>query len=497
MSRLVVCPLKCDARKHVRWAVLILPIFLCACFDNPQKTKQTPQSKEYGISSIGRFFTFYQDDSSTKALATASRPSFLPYLDTADFYESAGYSTEETTALPDFVAAGREDFSGPSSSARVSEAAFGRAGREQSANFRSAVSLIFNAPFSRVFSSVFEIPFEKDEALDSEKDEEQNPFTEALQKQKSSTADQSSDIKETAKQEKTDNQKDPSPQDSNSTKTADSNNDSVLSVPAAFPPGSFLILGDFDGSGVLQAKSAQRSGGKNFVSADGARAFHLYINPDAVARKSSFYVDDLNLDGNTDVLVAREEWLLGAVLLGDGTGGYKTGGSFLTAYDAVIPCAGPIRNGMRQILTVSPSYGLLRTFQYTDKFRLLQTGYLSFVPEYLLHLVATDSALDYVMAAQIGGAEQMLGWRPDGFLEAVPDTLGADATALRGNLDSYSLQAFQVGDYASIVLTSRGESFNVANMRLMPGAYLVIGDFQQRGTLDVAVAGLESFVPAQ
>ncbi len=502
MSHLVVRPLKLDARKCVRWATLILPLFLCGCFENPQKTKQSLQSKEYGISSIGRFFTFYQDASSTKAVETANRPSFSPYLfDTADFSESAGYSIEEAAALPDFVAAGREGFAGAPSSARVSEAAFGRTGREQSASFRNAVSLVFNAPFSRVFSSVFEqsADLEKDEVLDSEKAEEPNPFTEALQKEKSAKTDEVSDRKEAVAQEKTDTdeQKDPSAQDSNSTKAADSNNGAASSVLAGFPSGSFLILGDFDGSGVLQAKSAQRSGDKHFVSADGARAFHLYINPDAVARKSSFYVDDLNLDGNTDILAARQEWLLGAVLLGDGTGGYKTGGSFLTAFDAVLPCAGPIRNGMRQIMTVSPGFGLLRTFHYTDKFRLLQTDYVRFAPEFLLHLVAADSGIDYVMAAQIGGAEQLLGWRTDGFLEAVPDTLGVDATVLRGDLDSYSLQAFQVGNYASIVLTNKGASFNVANMRLTPGTFLVVGDFQRKGTLDVAVAGLESFSPAQ
>ncbi len=215
MSHLVVRPLKLDARKCVRWATLILPLFLCGCFENPQKTKQSLQSKEYGISSIGRFFTFYQDASSTKAVETANRPSFSPYLfDTADFSESAGYSIEEAVALPDFVAAGREGFAGAPSSARVSEAAFGRTGREQSASFRNAVSLVFNAPFSRVFSSVFEqsADLEKDEVLDSEKAEEPNPFTAALQKEKSAKTDEVPDRKEAVAQEKddTDEQKDPS-----------------------------------------------------------------------------------------------------------------------------------------------------------------------------------------------------------------------------------------------------------------------------------------------
>jgi hypothetical protein len=101
------------------------------------------------------------------------------------------------------------------------------------------------------------------------------------------------------------------------------------------------------------------------------------------------------------------------------------------------------------------------------------------------------------MIAQTAGTEQIWGWREDGLLKPTADRLGTDATVLSGDFGSYSMRAYQVGDYASVILSGRGKSFNVANMRLLPRTFLVIGDLQRHGNLDVAVADLEFFSPSQ
>jgi hypothetical protein len=90
----------------------------------------------------------------------------------------------------------------------------------------------------------------------------------------------------------------------------------------------------------------------------------------------------------------------------------------------------------------------------------------------------------------------MLGWQDNGQVLSTPEQLGDDATVLNLDRGSYTLAGYQVGEYASIVLSSQGLSFNVANMKLLPKTYLVIGDLRRKGTLDVAVAGLEAFSPA-
>jgi hypothetical protein len=122
---------------------------------------------------------------------------------------------------------------------------------------------------------------------------------------------------------------------------------------------------------------------------------------------------------------------------------------------------------------------------------------MSFAPTYLLHMVAPETSLHYLMMAQKGGAEQMWGWNSDGFLKPTADQLGADAEVLNGDFGSFSMKAYQVGDYASVVLTSQGKSFNVANMRILPRSFIVIGDLRRRGNLDVAVADLQFFASSK
>ncbi len=501
MSHLLFCPLKPASRQYVRWAVLILPIFLCGCFDNTERSKQSLRNRELGISSIGRYFSFQQVDSSASAAETASAQLFSAYsLDLADSSESDGNWIEEAIALPDYVAAGREGFAGSPKSDRVSEAAFGHSRRDSSSSFRNTASLVFNAPFSHFFSSVFKqsTDLDKDGAAESENAEELNPFTEALQKQKASTTEKSS-ARDTVAQNDTASQDQDTQSTQKSTDSSDSNSSAAneLALEAGYSAGSVLVIGDLDGSGLLQAQSAQQVSGTRFISADGTRDFNLYINSDAVLQKRSFYVDDINMDGNADILVTSLSALFGGVFLGDGGGIYRLADKFITGYEPTLVSAGPVQNGMRQIFAVSARTGLMRSFQYANGYQMLQQDSLAFSPSYLMRLVAPDTAAEYVMAAQPGEAEQILGWKKDGWTEPIPDPLGVDATVLSENLGPYSVKGYQVGEYASIVLAGRGRTFNVANMHLMPGTYLIIGDLKRRGALDVAVAGLESFAPAQ
>ncbi len=88
-----------------------------------------------------------------------------------------------------------------------------------------------------------------------------------------------------------------------------------------------------------------------------------------------------------------------------------------------------------------------------------------------------------------------MGWGDDERLHFIPDTLGTDSKVLDASYQNSSLKAYQVGNYASVVLTHNGNSFNVANMRVMPGTFLLIGDFYRNGTVDVAVGALSSFTP--
>jgi hypothetical protein len=205
----------------------------------------------------------------------------------------------------------------------------------------------------------------------------------------------------------------------------------------------------------------------------------------------------MNGDGNPDILVTKREALSGGVMFGDGKGGYQLTDWFLTGYEPTIPSAGPFRNGKREIVTFSSRTGELKTFHATDKYRMTQTQKLAFAPDYLLHLVATDTSHEFLRAAHAGGPEQILRWKDDGSLEAIEDKLPEEPLILSFDFGSDLVQAYQVGGYASVLLTSQRKSFNVANLRLSPGIFLVIGDLYGRGYTDVAVGHLEFFTPGK
>lgn len=510
MSHLVVCPPKNAALKWMRRAVLILPIFFCGCFDHQSTTKQPAKTKGTGIASVSRFFIYSRDNSSSKDGVENVAP--VPSAYSTDIAADPGLRediSENRIAMPSFMGAGENDPKNPFRAGSASRSAIAKSGNQQASNFRNAASLVFNTPFNLIFSRLFNPSRSDDVALEVDlevdlKDDLPNPFTEARLKQESSENKEVVDNKTDVKTDVADNQADSEKQAAEDNSKSEDDSASLKPSAPIAPEGTagddgFLIIGDFDGSGMLRAMRARRSGDTRFVSSDGERNFNLYINSAAVQDQRSFYVDDINLDEIPDILVTSATTLFGGVLLGDGDGGYYIANTFVTGYSPTVPCAGPVRNGRREILAMGMSNnGFFRAFSYSnDKYLPHQTERVGFVPNYLLHLVAPETSLHYLLIAQRDGAEQIWSWGNDGLLKPTAGQLGADAGVLAGDFGSYSMRAYQVGDYASIVLSSQGKSFNVANMRLLPRSYIVIGDLRRRGNLDVAVGDLQSFASAQ
>lgn len=509
MSHSVVRPLNHDAPKLMRWAVLILPMLFCGCFDTQSTTKQSAKAKETGIAYFSRFFMHGQNGPSPKPAEEGIAQVFPAYSQgIAAVPELAEDVSENRIALPDYIGASQNGRENPARTGYASRIPVGSFGHERASSFRNAASLVFNTPFNLVFSRVFNqiktgdlAQTLGDDLAQALKDELPNPFTEARLKQESSVDEEVTDVKALVTEDKADSTKQTAKKNSNAedNSTADSGNPQTPTPPTGASANErVLIIGDFDGSGTLKAKSAQRSSDTRFVSEDGERDFNLYINSAAVQERRAFYIDDINLDEIPDILVTSANALFGGVLLGNGAGGYNVADTFVTGYAPTVACAGPVRNGRREILAVGMTgIGFLRTFYYDERYRLQQTDPLSFTPEYLLHLVAPETSLHYLLIAQKQGTEQIWGWSDDGLLKPTADQLGADAAVLSSDFGSYSMRAYQVGDYASVVLTSQGKSFNVANMRLLPRSFIVIGDLRRRGNLDVAVADLEFFAPLQ
>jgi hypothetical protein len=489
MDNPVFCSQKHNAVRCMRWAILVLPLLFVGCVDSQSESKGKEQKS--GIAAISRFFSFSQRSPSekTKEAAVTADPQLLPgnISESQDFDQRAA---ELGVAMPSFIESSRAlSNNGPkgANSSIADLTKFMR--RRNSSNESSAANL--NASFNKLFASVFGSARIDEPALFA-KDELSNPFTEARQKQESS-ASQTSDTKTDATANKSQSKKQAS--STGDTKT-DSSDSQTIITGSGIPAGNrFLVIGDFDGSGVLKTAFAERKDDTTFVTEDGARDFNLYINSAPVEQHRAFCIDDVNGDGYWDLLVTSESWLFGSVMLGDGHGKYQYFDSFVTGYVPTIPAAGPFHGDMREILTVNMRSGVLNTFRSTEHYRAYQTGRLSFVPNYLLHMVAPDSSLDYLLFANEQGPEQIYGWSIDNDLVPTADRLGADPTVLSGGLGSYSLQAYQVGSYASIVLKNGGASFNVANMRVHPNVFIIIGDLQEQGFKDVAVANLLAFTP--
>lgn len=337
------------------------------------------------------------------------------------------------------------------------------------------------------FQSLFSSAFKKPEASSADENEAANPFTDAKQEEASSNkASSASSSKPANSQTPAKAASDPSP-------PQNANAPSQGGGGSSLPP--VLFLGDWDGSGVLKTVSAYQIDDSNFLFSDGQRSFNSYLNPSAVEQQRSLAIEDMNGDGIPDLLVTSRSSPLGVFLLGDAAGGFSISFTFPTSFEPIVPVAGPYVNGMRQIVTVDMRSGEVDSFPFSggNFINLANRLMLGFVPDYAGHLVDAASGTDYLMIGNLGqpaGSYQIL---DDGTLQqtaqVLPSAPGTDMYQNFPGIGNVRVRCFQVGPYASIVVTNAaGETFNVANLRVMPGVFIAIGDLDGDGTIDVAVA---------
>ncbi len=508
MDHRVVCSLRFNTQVVMRRLILVLPLLFAGCFDSQSKVDQKNPEEGLGIAAVSRFFSFapaVPEESERPGIQSESQAP-IPADSTSGQTASIGGISELRAETPLFFEtyAISPEFSHDVLPSRTSD--FTRAALEPEPSFDPAAALILDGSFEKLYASLFRST-ESDDIASSqsvEKDEFSNPFTQARQEQ---------EAKDPPPAEPEAPQAEPEPEVVDQTKektentpeTAQPESTEGVSPPSATgipPEDHFLVIGDFDGSGTVSAVAARRSGDTSFISEDGEYGFDLSINPAAVEQERAFSVDDLNADGHPDLLYAMGSSLVGGVLLADGSGGYDLEGTFVTGYEPVVPCAGPFRDGMREILMVNMRSGALSTLHKSESsrwshYQKSKSKKLDFVPDYLLHLVEQNTFLDYLMVAQMSGAAQIFRWMDNRNLESAAHRLDADPLVWSSDFKAGSVEIYQVGDYASVVLTSQGHSFNVANMRVFPQIFLVIGDLKRHGFTDVGIGDLQFFIPAE
>lgn len=477
--------------RYARWVILLFPFFLTGCFESKSAANRINRDG-MGIAAISRHFPAGRQTYLAKASERAS------LSDLSSFFPAGSSWTGELPinaenldiALPGYIGSGRRSSAAMLSAATLQSRIFGKAGAGRKPAQDSAL-LASNPSFSQFFSAVF--GNSTDLSIDDAEDLA-NPFSEARQKQQQvEEAPVPENESETAEKSTTGTEE--SAQKTDAAETDAEAAPPSSGLPLARIEDQFLLIGNIDGSGTLKALALSRSGDAVFVSDEGEWQFNLYINSNAVKQQSSFYVDDINADGIADLLVTSRSFLFGGVLLGDGQGGYRLEDRFVTGYEPIIPSAGPVKDGRIQIIAVNTRTGVFTTFIPGERYRASNTLQVPFSPSYLLQLADPAASRDFLLAAQIGGMEQVFGWGEDNILRPAPNSVGVNPTVTAGTFGSNFLRAYQVGNYASVVITDQANSFNVANLRMLPGTFLVLGDFYRQGSLDVAVGSLANFTP--
>jgi hypothetical protein len=375
-----------------------------------------------------------------------------------------------------------------------------RAQSQEPAASREIAGVLLDMPFESLFASVFDW-----QGVQAAKEAISNPFAEAKKASDTVKAQPAAtDAAPSAGQSQA--PKDPSAGQSQAPKDPSSTPASSQSGQSADSSGGmvganqkFMFLGDFDGSGVLKCVYANRTGDATFSFDDGTRSFVIVDNMAAVENQRSFAVEDLDGDGNMDLLQTSRAAMFGSMFLGDGSGNFNYANYFLTGYEPTVAVPGPMGDGGREVLVVDLRTGNFTAFRPSRIYLPYRQGALSFIPDCLAHLVELATGMDYLMAAQVGNAPQLYQWSQGANLAASSQALpgGPSIYAVNGSQSSNSLgsvQVFQAGAYASVMLTNnQGQTFNVANMHVSPKIFLVIGNIENSGTLDVGVAFLISF----
>ncbi len=470
----------------MRWTILIVPLLLAGCFDSHSSADQSKRREATGFAAISRFFSFGQAVPDNASEPTANSQNDAAFSSAIQYYPNPSEDDfAVVAAMPSPL--GESKFLGESGSEAENPFHAARKlseNRGGSANLGMTAKLIFNTSFSELYSSVFGRSANGN--LNLAENEIPNPFTEAKQKEVSAAATKASDDGDGRNPDKA------SEQDSSGQDQAGSPG-SPSAGRAQIPT---LIVGDFEGNGALTSRTARDSGDTRFIIQGGELQLKLIINPSAVEQQRSFCIEDINGDSIPDFLATNRMALFGGVFLGTGGGSYRYIDRFLTGYEATIPTVGPFRNGKREILAVDSFSGAVTTFRAAEAYQLVQRDNLPVVPNFLLRLISLNTAREFLMAGKTGGANRLLHWNDRGKLEPATETLQMDPLAVKTQAGPITLQIYQVGSYASIVVSNgRGRSFNVANLRTYPGIFLVIGDLQQQGSIDVAIANLIRFTP--
>ena len=474
--------------KRIRWTAILIPLFLMGCFNSQSSNNQSTKRENKGISAISRFFSIHQTDIKQQSETSVADQIDMVYPESVSYFVDpvADYS-ENTTASPvSFSATQILEGSVPKTTNPFFAARRMPGKRDGFSNLSIEAGFVFNASFSQLFLKVFNLPRGKN--TDNIEDDIPNPFTEALQKEEPPLiAATTPETEEQPSSGETSNQETASPEQPNG----------PHSISGGYVDTMVLIIGDFDGTGTLSSRTAVRSGETRFSSQEGEFEFNLVVNPAAVEQQRSFCIDDINGDAIPDFLATKRISLFGNVFWGDRNGNYQYIDQFLTGFEAVIPTAGPFHNDKREILTVSSFSGVATTFRATaDSYQIVQREQLRFIPNYLLHLVSQDSAQEFLMTGHAEGTNRILQLDDDNYLEPTDETLPVDPVVLRTQYGSDILKVYQVGNYASVMMTqSSGKSFNVANLRVFPNIFLVIGKLQHRESTDVAIANLIFFRP--
>jgi len=363
---------------------------------------------------------------------------------------------------------------------------------------KDIAGLVLNASFESLFANVFkrkDVPTGKEDLL--------NPFANA----KSSEADKAQPAAESATAPSPEqSQASPPPKETPKTppSTPPPRSDPASNISGGMISGSdtrFIFLGDFDGTGVVKLAYAKRVGDASFDFADAARTFVITENPGAVENQCSVAVEDMDGDGNMDLLQTVRAGMFGAVLRGDGSGNFGFVDYFLTAYEPTVAVPGPMGDVGRDIFVIDLRTGSYTVFCTRGRYLPYRQNSLNLIPDYIAHLLELGTGLDYLLAAQTEDAPHLYQWRKGGSLTETAQTLpGNPSISVSGDprLDPGlgSLQVYQIGSYASVVLTNnQGQAFNVANLRVTPRIFLVLGNIENHGTLDVGVAFLLSAVP--
>lgn len=354
-------------------------------------------------------------------------------------------------------------------------------------------TLVFNGSFASLFADLFD---SRDALRPSGTSEDRNPFTEAKQEERAAKPGTPAEASP-PEAEKYEAAAPPSPE-----AASQSGNPAVAGQAAA--EDVFLFLGDFDGSGVLGTIEARRTRENEFDFGGSTKSFRLLVNPAAVEDQRSLGIDDIDGDGVMDLVVTSRASLFGGVLLGDSGGSFRGGGFFPTGYEPTVATFGPMTEEGREILSVNLRTGVVTSFRrrggYYGQYRAIR---LDMSPDYVAHVVELASGLDYLLAGREGMQPYLYRLMGDSRCEPAPELLpGAPGIDLGPGLKRGAavggLRVYQVGSYASVMLSDTGgRTFNVANVRVVPGLFLVFGNLERRGSLDVGVASLVSQAPSR